>query len=144
VKITDRLRADHKAFRKMLGDLAVMARKAPKISEAAHRRQIVETLSRMVRFHAEVEDRIFFPAAERTGGFPLDVLAGLVREHAAITMYLFKIQEQLDSDSWPQTFSSLDHGLRGHLDREERDVFPMAEKRMDSKTLNDLAVKYPA
>jgi hemerythrin-like domain-containing protein len=138
VRITDRLRADHKAFRKMLGDLA------SKTVEPGHRRQIVETLTRMVRFHAEVEDRIFFPAAERAGGFPLDVLAGLVREHAAITMYLFKIQEQLGSDAWPLTFSFLDQGLRGHLDREERDVFPVAERLMDTKLLNDLAMKYPA
>lgn len=144
MRITDRLRADHKAFRKMLSDLGDMARQAPETRDAERLRRTVETLNRMVRFHAEVEDRTFFPAAERTGGFLLDILAGLVREHAAITMYLFKIEEQLDTDAWTLTFSLLDRGLRGHLDREERDIFPVSESLMDENILREMAAKLPA
>jgi hemerythrin-like domain-containing protein len=141
VRITDRLRADHKAFRKMLSDLTEMACRTPEDREAERLRRTVETLGRMVRYHAEVEDRIYFPAAERTGGFRLDILAGLVREHAAITMYLFKIEEQLATDAWTLTFSLLDRGLRGHLEREERDIFPVSERLMDEETLHQLGAK---
>jgi hemerythrin-like domain-containing protein len=149
VKITDRLLADHKAFRKLLDDLEEDVKALPAQRDLAGLRRRVSLLKRMVVFHAGIEDKTYFPALDQAaaGVLPENLLAHSTQEHKTIEGYLDRLEAQVGArpmaPSWPQTFALLSSGLRGHLKREEEEIFPVSERILGEKVLEALAEAAP-
>jgi hemerythrin-like domain-containing protein len=126
--VVERLLADHKMFRKILGDLDALAALPPARRDAAALRHGVDLIRRLVKDHAAYEDREFFPAAARTGKFSEADLAHYSHEHKTLADYLDRLHDETVAPTpiptWPQTFALFRHGLEAHLRREETDLFP--------------------
>lgn len=142
--ITDRLLADHKAFRKILDDLESVARRPVAERNPVQLRKEVSLLKRMILFHARVEDEVYFPAAAKAGTpVAAEFIPHLMQEHKTIEGYLLRLEAQVStrpvSASWPQTFSLLATGLRGHFKREEEELFPQADAALGADGLAALA-----
>ncbi len=146
MKITDRLLADHKAFRKLLDDVEAVVRTAPSARDNVHLRKTLALLRRTILFHAWVEDHVYFPAAGRAlPSLPEAFLPHLSREHQALDGYMERLETQVKASppamSWPQTFALLASGLRGHFKREEEDLFPSADAALGEGALEALSAE---
>lgn len=147
--LTDRLLADHKAFRKILDDIEAVVRRPVMERNPVQLRKEVSLLKRMVIFHAKVEDDVYFPAAARVvTDLPSEFIPHLTQEHKTIEGYLARLEAQVStrpvSASWPQTFALLSSGLRSHFKREEEEFFPKADAALGPDALEELAKKASA
>jgi hemerythrin-like domain-containing protein len=142
MKVTDRLLADHKAFRKILEDIDAVVRAPVARREPDRLRKLAALLKRMVLTHAVFEDDVYFPAVKKANAVSPELLAHLAQEHKTIEGYLERLESQLAavpmSFAWPQTFALLSAGLKGHFKREEEDVFPVSERALGEELLNKL------
>jgi hemerythrin-like domain-containing protein len=140
--ITERLLADHKAFRKLLQDLEALAARPPAERDPARGRSLAGLLKRMLLLHAHVEDVVLFPAA--AGLFPEPLLKHLSEEHKTIESYVTRLEAQLaprpPSHAWPQTLALLSAGLSAHFKREEEEVFPEMTSKLSPEFLSSLSV----
>lgn len=147
MKVTDRLIADHKAFRKILDDIDGVVRQSPGQRDVARLRRLAALLKRMVASHAQYEDGTYFPALDKKGGLPPALLSHLSDEHKTIGGYLDRLETQVrikpPSQSWPQTFALLSTGLKGHFKREEEEVFPASERLLGEEALHALGAGAP-
>jgi hemerythrin-like domain-containing protein len=144
--ITDRLLADHKAFRKLLADIDEVARTPPAQRDAARLRRLVPLLRRTVLLHAWVEDVVYFPAAAKSGAdLPAALLDHLSQEHKTLDGYMARLEAQVGARppamSWPQTFALLSSGLEGHFKREEKDLFPIVDPALGAGALESLSAE---
>jgi hemerythrin-like domain-containing protein len=148
MKITDRLVGDHISFRKMIGDLNVIA-DAPRGGEAAPKLiRHVELFKDHLMLHAWAEDTFYYPAVREAlakAPPPIDAayMDHLDDEHRTVDGYLFKLEAEVKQTPpatyWRQTFALFAKGLQAHMKKEEEELFPISEKMLGAPALEDLS-----
>lgn len=135
MKITDCLAIEHQVFSDIVG-LIEEAMGNPQRYPDAALRAMVEALAVPLERHARMEEEVLFPALEayieRTTG-PLAVMDA---EHESI-------RESLTTISAGQGIrgqtTRLLATLRGHIHKEDRVLFPMAQEFLGTEALSHLA-----
>jgi Hemerythrin HHE cation binding domain len=100
-------------------------------------------VSRHLELHAELEERIFYPACKELKNEKAQKMVGESLEEHLIVKRLIKELEPLNGSD--ETFESkatvLKESVEHHADEEEEDLFPPAEKEMKDERLRVLGAE---
>ena len=134
MKITEALFAEHLVFHNLFDHVE---KSAPKLKSLAEIKAVAALMDSVLRAHSKTEDDLFIgplePAFEQIG--QRDTFH---HEHELIEANLALVQKVKQAKMARQLLLATVLMCRSHFDKEERIVFPMAEKILKSKTLLDL------
>jgi hemerythrin-like domain-containing protein len=138
MKITQRLTGDHITFRKMLGDLNVIADKPAASRPMPQLIRLVELFKDHLQLHAWCEDTFYYPpvraAVDQKPFPPLNrvYMDHLDEEHKTVDGYLDRLEQEVKAQpplgTWPQTYALFSKGLMAHMKKEEEELFPLSEQ----------------
>ncbi|NBV23340.1 MAG: hypothetical protein EBS05_15650 [Proteobacteria bacterium] len=140
MKITEALLAEHVVFHNLFD---YIERAAPRLRTLAELRALAGLLEALLEAHGKMEDTLVMEPLEQH----LDQLGqneAVAAEHAEIDSQLAQVRTTRDL----KKARAMLHGAvvlsRQHFDREERVIFPLAEKWLKSKTLQTLGTEWIA
>ena len=95
-------------------------------------------LKNALAVHTQIEEQIFYPTLEgfdETGGIVKDYY----REHDNVDMILADLSNLKPTDEvWSGRIRELRENLYQHIDKEESELFPQAEKLLGDKKLQEI------
>jgi len=126
------LAKDHKRVKKMFKDFE----KLKENGAAADKQALAQQICTELTLHAEVEERIFYPAVREAINNE-DLLNEAEVEHASAKDLIAQIQSGDPSDPiWSAKVSVLGEYVNHHVEEEEGQMFPKAKKaKMDLESL---------
>ncbi|AXB77411.1 hemerythrin domain-containing protein [Novosphingobium sp. P6W] len=134
--IFEDLKADHDKHRTMLAQLGETQ------GDSEERRDLFEKLRKELQAHAAAEEESLY--ATMLGNPDLrDEARHSVSEHKEIDDFLGELVEtDMSSSAWLTKFKELRHRYLHHIDEEEEDMFPAADKKMSAQTEKKLAATF--
>jgi hemerythrin superfamily protein len=125
------LKDDHKKVEKIFSE---MERKE-------NRQKFFPELDRELSIHAEIEEKVFYPAAkeaERTR----DLVLESIEEHKQIKLVLADLEQtDMTTDEWGAALKVLEEDVMHHVGEEENDLFPKVKKILSRDQLEDLGTR---
>lgn len=134
MKITDALFAEHLVFHSLFDHIEAVAPKLKTLGEIKVLAGLMETL---LKSHSDTEDDLFIGPLEHCFE-QLGQRETFHQEHAEIDENLRLVQKARQVKTARKMLLSAVSYSRKHFDKEERIVFPMAEKALNLKTLSQL------
>jgi hemerythrin-like domain-containing protein len=134
MKITEALLAEHVVFHNLFDHLEKAAPRFKTIDEVKLAGAMLGTL---MRAHSETEDELFVDPLESYLS-QIGQSETFHEEHEAIDRDLEKVQTARTLAAARKLLLAVVESSRQHFDKEERIVFPMAEKVFKPKTLLEL------
>lgn len=134
MKITNILLAEHVVFHNLFDHLD---KTVPRLKTLAEIKLLAATLDSLMRPHAKTEDDLLVVPLSHS----LEQIGQndtFHEEHDEIDQKLGEIQKARQLKQARLLFLQTIQRCREHFDKEERIVFPMAERLMKAKTLTDL------
>ena len=125
------LKEDHKKVEKIFSD---MERKE-------NRQRLFPELDRELSVHAEIEEKVFYPATKEAEP-TRDLVLESIEEHKQIKMVLADL-EQTDktTDVWGAALKVLQEDVMHHVGEEENELFPKVKKVLSKQQLEDLGTR---
>jgi hemerythrin-like domain-containing protein len=134
MKITEALLAEHLVFHNMFDHIEVTI---PKMKTLAEVKSVAALMESMLRAHSDTEDELFIGPLEHCFE-QIGQRDTFLQEHQEIDGNLERIQKSTQVSEARQLLLAAVTYSRGHFDKEERIVFPMAERVLKGKTLTAL------
>ena len=134
MKITGILQAEHAVFHNLFD---YIERTAPTLRTAAEIRSLARLSEALLAAHSKTEDELFIEPLEHCFE-QVGQRETFHDEHEAIDHALAAVQKARDAKSARKQLLAVVLAARKHFDKEERIVFPMAERVLKAKTLTDL------
>ena len=108
------------------------------------RQRLFPELDRELSVHAEIEEKIFYPAAKEAEP-TRDLVLESIEEHKQIKMVLADL-EQTDktTDEWGAALNVLKEDVMHHVGEEEDELFPKVRKILSKEQLEDLGSRMEA
>ena len=129
------LKADHRKVDKIFSDLE---------KGNGNREQLFTELATELTVHAEIEERLFYPAvkdAEPTH----DLVLESFEEHKQMKMVLGDLEKaDKRTEQWMAGLKVLMEDVQHHVGEEENDLFPKVKKVLSGKELEDLGTRMEA
>ena len=125
------LKDDHKKVEKIFSD---MERKE-------NRQRLFPELGRELSIHAEIEEKIFYPAGKEAEP-TRDLVLESIEEHKQIKLVLADL-EQTDhsTDEWGAALKVLREDVMHHVGEEENELFPKVKKILSKDQLETLGTR---
>ena len=140
MKITEALLAEHMVFHSMLDHIEATV---PKLKTLAEVKSVAALMESMLRAHSDTEDELFIGPLEHCFE-QIGQRDAFIEEHQEIDQNLESIQKATQvSDARRLLLAAVAYSRR-HFDKEERIVFPMAERVLKAKTLTELGQAWMA
>jgi hemerythrin-like domain-containing protein len=138
MKITEALLAEHQVFHNLFDHLE---RTAPRCKTLAELKALAAVMEAMLVAHSHTEDELFLgpldPCFEQLGHCDT-----FHEEHQEIDRTLRNAQQTRRLAQARQLLLAAVAACRKHFDKEERIVFPLAERLLKSKTLTALTLTW--
>lgn len=134
MKITEALLAEHLVFHNMLDHIETTT---PKLKTLAELKSLAAMLESMLKAHSDIEDELFFGPLEHCFE-QLGQRDAFVEEHEEMGEHLRRIRKSKRLQEAKDLFLAAVRRSREHFDKEERIVFPLAERLLKAKTLSSL------
>ena len=139
MKITDALLGEHGVF---YGLMRHVEEAAPLWDDTSETRAAAAMLVSVLKTHADLEDEILFHLLEPDLGKQNSILSILRIQHEEIEVTLAKVIEtELAARARELLLCTLDL-IRDHFEREERDLFPEAERLLGPDRLIRLGAQW--
>ena len=138
MKITEALFAEHLVFHSMFDHIEAAA---PKLKTLAEVKSLATLMEQLLRTHSDTEDDLFIGPLEHCFE-QIGQRDAFLEEHKEIDENLRNIQGTRQLKKARQLLLSAVSYSRKHFDKEERIVFPMAERVLNSKTLTTLGQQW--
>lgn len=122
------LKQDHKKVEKIFTDM----------EKKDARAKLFPELDRELSVHAEIEEKLFYPATKKAEP-TRDLVLESIEEHKQIKMVLADL-EQADktTDVWAAALKVLKEDVMHHVGEEEDELFPKVRKVLSKQQLEDL------
>ena len=135
MKLTDALLGEHGLFYALFSELRT------KLAAGEDVRVLMDVIGAVLESHAEIEERLLFPALEpHTGGMgPLPVM---LQEHKRIDEILNAIRSTKDASNIAALANELLDVAYSHFQKEEMILFHLAVKFIDEPTLTALGATW--
>ena len=134
MKITEALYAEHLVFHNMFDHIEATA---PKMKTLGEVKCVAGLLEVMLKAHSNTEDDLFLGPLEHCFE-QIGQRDALLEEHREMDGNLRLVQQATRlKEAQRLLLFAVSHSRR-HFDREERIVFPVAERALKSKTLTEL------
>jgi hemerythrin-like domain-containing protein len=134
MKITEILLAEHVVFHNLFDHIE---RCAPKLRTLAEIKSLASTLETLLRAHSETEDELFVAPLEHCFE-QIGQRDTFHEEHDEIDGTLLAVEKARDTKKARQLLLNAVSAARKHFDKEERIVFPLAERTLKADTLKSL------
>jgi hemerythrin-like domain-containing protein len=134
MKITEALSAEHQVFHSMFDAVDAMT---PGLKTLSEIKAVASLVGAMLKVHADVEDDLFLGPLEHCFE-QIGQRDSFLTEHQEMDQSLRQVQEANRlAEAQELLLRAVAHSRR-HFDREERIVFPMAERVLKNDTLVEL------
>ena len=136
------LKQDHEIVRKLLEQLSGTTERAVK-----SRLDLLHKIEQELSIHTQLEEQIFYPAYKDAGGKDAAIMDAEAREeHRTVDALVLPDLLQTDPATIPFTgrVKVLKELLEHHIEEEEEELFPEADKLLGKKRLEELGVEMEA
>ena len=134
MKITEALFAEHLVFHNMFDHIEETA---PNLKTLAEVKALAALMEQLLKEHSDTEDELFIGPLEHCFE-QIGQRDAFLEEHQEIDVSLKLVQVAKDFKKARQLLLSAVAYSRKHFDKEERIVFPLAERVLNNKTLTTL------
>lgn len=134
MKITDILRAEHTVFHHLFDHVE---KTAPRLKTLGEVKSLAVLVDKVMSPHSRTEDELFIEPLEHCFE-QIGQRETFHHEHELIEEALRKISKSRDLKLARKLLIGVITASRKHFDKEERIVFPMAERVLNARTLSDL------
>ncbi len=138
MKITEILMAEHVVFHNLFDHLE---HSAPRLKTLAELKALAAALETLLRAHSNTEDELFIAPLEHC----LEQLGQsetFHEEHEEIDQNLLDVQKTRQLGQARKRLAQAVAACRKHFDKEERIVFPLAERTLKGDTLQALGAAW--
>lgn len=126
------LKNDHKNVEKIFSDLE---------TRTDDRRALFPDLDRELTVHAEIEEKIFYPAVKQAEP-TRDLVLESVEEHKQIKMVLADLEQaDMRTAEWGADLKVLKEDVMHHVGEEEDELFPRVQKLLSKEQLEELGTR---
>jgi hemerythrin-like domain-containing protein len=140
MKITEALFAEHLVFHTMFDRLE---QTTPSLKTLGEVKAMASLMGQLLKAHSDTEDELFLGPLEHCFE-QIGQRDSFLTEHQEMDGNLQRVQKATRlKEAQKLLLAAVAHSRR-HFDREERIVFPMAERMLKSKTLTELAQHWRA
>ena len=134
MKITDILRAEHTVFHHLFDHIETTA---PRLKTLAEVKSVATLVDKVMSPHSQTEDELFIEPLEHCFE-QIGHCETFHQEHDLIEATLAKVRKARTLKDGKRLLLGVITASRKHFDKEERIVFPLAERVLNAKTLSDL------
>ena len=134
MKITDILRAEHTVFHHLFDHIESSA---PRLKTLAEVKSLAQLVDKVMSPHSQTEDELFIEPLEHCFE-QIGHRETFHNEHELIEATLVKVRKARSLKEGKQLLLGVIAASRKHFEKEERIVFPLAERVLKAKTLTDL------
>lgn len=138
MKITDILRAEHTVFHHLFDHLETVT---PRLRTLAEVKALATLVEKVMAPHSHTEDDLFIEPLEHCFE-QLGQRETFHHEHELIEKTFARVHKAKELRAAKKILSGAMAACRSHFDKEERIVFPMAERILKAKTLTDLGSEW--
>lgn len=138
MKITDILRAEHTVFHHLFDHIEGTA---PRLKTLGEVKSLAVLVDKVMAPHSKTEDDLFIEPLEHCFE-QIGQNETFHHEHELIEEALVKVRKAKDLKSARKLLLGAIAASRKHFDKEERIVFPMAERVMNANTLAELGEEW--
>lgn len=138
MKITDILRAEHTVFHHLFDQIETSAPRLKTLSEV---KSLALLLDKVMAPHSHTEDELFIEPLEHCFD-QIGHKETFHHEHEVIEEKFAQIQKAGSLKAARKLLLEVIAASRKHFEKEERIVFPMAERILKAKTLSDLGFEW--
>lgn len=138
MKITDILRAEHTVFHQLFDHLEAVV---PRIKTIAEVKSLALLADKVMAPHSRTEDELFIGPLEHCFE-QIGQSETFHEEHQEIEAGLSRARRVSDLKLAKQSLLSAITAARKHFDKEERIVFPLAERVLKANTLTELGEEW--
>jgi hemerythrin-like domain-containing protein len=138
MKITEALFAEHLVFHNMFDHIEAAS---PKLKTLAEVKSLAALMEQLLKEHSDTEDELFIGPLEHCFE-QLGQRDAFLEEHQEIDVSLKNVRVAKDFKKARQLLLSAVSYSRKHFDKEERIVFPLAERVLNTKTLTTLGLRW--
>jgi hemerythrin-like domain-containing protein len=135
MKITEALLAEHQVFHNLFDHVEA---RVPRLKTLAEIRALAALIESVLEAHSRTEDELFIGPLEHCFE-QIGQCQTFHDEHDQIDEWLRKVQKATTAGQARKSLQSAIAACRKHFDKEERIVFPLAERVLKSRTLTSLA-----
>ena len=132
---TTMLKAEHDEVRQLFKEFEGSSENA-----RSSRKRIADEVSKKLDVHAQLEEKIFYPACEKLQDEQARKMVGESFEEHLIVKRLIAELAPLDAsdEKFESKFTVLKENVEHHADEEEDELFPAAKKLFDDEKLDEL------
>ena len=138
MKITDVLRAEHAVFHNLFDHIEAIA---PQLKTLAEVKSLAVVVEKLHGPHSKIEDDLFIDPLESYFD-QMGQKETFHAEHEHIETALARVPNIKTVKDAKKALLNAVAALRKHFDKEERIVFPLAERILKPKTLNELGEEW--
>jgi len=138
MKITEILMAEHAVFHNLFDHIEATV---PGLKTVGEVKSLAAIMSKLTGPHSRTEDELFIEPLEHCFDH-LGQKETFHDEHELIEQTMEKVQATRDLKTAKKLLLGAVAASRNHFDKEERIVFPMAERILKAKTLTELGAQW--
>jgi hemerythrin-like domain-containing protein len=138
MKITDILRAEHSVFHNLFDHIETTA---PKLKTLAEVKSVAVLIDKVMAPHSHTEDELFIDPLEHCFD-QIGQKETFHHEHEQIEATLIHVTKARTLKEARRLLLAVIAAARKHFEKEERIVFPMAERILKAKTLTELGAEW--
>lgn len=133
MKATDLLEKQHKEVKKLF-------KRLEESDGGTDQKSVFEELAASLVAHDAIERQIFYPACEEAMGMTEQLGEALV-EHGVVEFMLYEADQAQGKKDFKFKCTVLQEVLEHHIEEEEDEFFPEAEKALGDESLEELGAK---
>src|SRR5262245_61174205 len=121
------LKQDHQRVRKLFDEYEEAGD-----SSSKEKLEIAETIFQELELHRKLEEEIFYPAVDARGSHEVrELVIESLEEHQEVGTLIEELRELDPADAaYEEGFAQLVESVQEHIEAEESEMFPEAEKRL--------------
>ena len=137
MKATDMLKKQHR-------EVAALFKAALGMEQAKDRTKALEQITQKLEVHTAIEEEIFYPAFRDSADTKKvdDMTLEAYEEHHVVKLLLAEIPGiDPDDERFAAKVTVLKEIVEHHVEEEQDEMFPMAEKKLGADALTELAAR---
>jgi hemerythrin superfamily protein len=133
-KATDVLKRQHRSVEKLFKEVE-------KTEDARRRRQLLDQIESELKLHTKLEEEIFYPAVREVGTATAEEMVDeAFEEHHVVDLVLGELpQVDPEDERFEAKMTVLSELVEHHVEEEEKEMFPLAEKKLGAERMKELA-----
>jgi hemerythrin superfamily protein len=133
MKATDLLKKQHRQVEKLFKEVE-------KTEDPKQRRKLMEQITADLKMHTQIEEEIFYPAVREVGTAKAEeMIDAAFEEHHVVDLVLAELpQVDPEDERFEAKMTVLSELVKHHVEEEEEEMFPMAEKKLGAERIKEL------